>query len=709
MSPYELAYNYVLRTNRCIFLTGKAGTGKTTLLRRLCIECPKQTMVVAPTGVAAINADGMTIHSLFQLPPQLFLPTPQERRRLFAEMQLRQSKLRLLRNMELLVIDEVSMVRADLLDTIDAVLRSVRRRQSLPFGGVQVLFIGDLYQLSPVAREQEWTLLRDYYEGPYFFQSHVFREIQPVYIELDHVYRQQDMTFVSLLNEVRNNCLSPRSLALLNSRCMPDWKQNPDEPFYITLSTHNRQVDALNGAEFARLEGDCVEYGAQIEGTFPEAMYPMDATLRLKKGARVMFVRNDSAPEKLYYNGKLGIVLECTGDRIVVEDEQGRKIEVHRETWENVRYVSAPGSDEVQTEVAGTFTHIPLRLAWAVTIHKAQGLTFEHVVIDAAEAFAAGQVYVALSRCRSLEGIVLLRPIPDVALANAREVLQFTASQPDRETIEERLPDSQRDYLLQMLMGLYDFRDQIAALEMVQRGVEGSGSFNTDETRGYLKTLLDALQDEQRVAETFQRQIRGMVNRGEYGNLCGRVGAAHGYFKEKIAALCERLKASPAYTDDAHDGKEYEERMTELCVDLMRKERVMRGVAETDGAGDVVNGMLAAVFEARRRFVIPKVRISAKVEKRGKKIEMAGTDPGLLRALVALRKEIAKDLGVADRLYMVVATKTIVEICRCMPRTKKEMLAVKGMGAKKYALYGERALEIVNDYIANHCPGSALV
>lgn len=217
------------------------------------------------------------------------------------------------------------------------------------------------------------------------------------------------------------------------------------------------------------------------------------------------------------------------------------------------------------------------------------------------------------------------------------------------------------------------------------------------------------MQDEQRVAETFQRQIRGMVNRGEYGNLCGRVGAAHGYFKEKIAALCERLKASPAYTDDAHDGKEYEERMTELCVDLMRKERVMRGVAETDGAGDVVNGMLAAVFEARRRFVIPKVRISAKVEKRGKKIEMAGTNPDLLRALVALRKEIAEDLGVADRLYMVVATKTIVEICQRMPRTRKEMLAVKGMGAKKYALYGERALEIVNDYISNHCPGSALV
>ena len=699
MTPYDLTYQYVLRTNRCIFLTGKAGTGKTTLLRRLRVECTKQMVVVAPTGVAAINAEGVTIHSLFQLPPQLFLPTPQARRQLFAEMQLRQSKLRMLRNMELLVIDEVSMVRADLLDTIDVVLRSVRHRQTVPFGGVQVLFIGDLYQLSPVAREQEWMLLRDYYEGPYFFQSQVFREIQPIYIELNHVYRQRDMAFVSLLNEVRNNCLSPQSLALLNSRYQPDWKQDPDAPFCITLSTHNSQVDRLNEAEFERLEGKTVVYRAEIEGQFPEGMYPMDATLRLKVGARVMFTRNDSSADKAYYNGKLGIVSACDSERVVVEDEEGKRIEVHTETWENVRYVSLPHSDEVQSEVVGTFRHIPLRLAWAVTIHKAQGLTFEHVVIDAADAFASGQVYVALSRCRSLEGMVLLRPIPEGALANAREVLQFANAQPTIETIEQGLPESQRSYLLTLLSGLYDFRDQILRVEIVQRGVEAGQSFNMDETRTYLSNLLKTLQDEQHVAEVFQKQIRGLINRAEYALLRERTAAAYGYFSQRIAAVAEMLKASPAYTDDAHDSKEYAEHMTEIYVDIMRKEHIMQRLASADVSTDVIDSMLSLIFEARKQFVAPSIRISAKIEKRTKKTGSPTT--ALLNALIALRREVAEDYEMADRLYMVAPTKTLVEISKRLPQTKKEMLAVKGMGAKKYALFGERALAIVREHTKN--------
>ena len=512
MSPYELAYDYVLRTNRCIFLTGKAGTGKTTLLRRLQAECPKQTVVVAPTGVAAINAEGVTIHSLFQLPPHLFLPTTAARKQLFAEMQLRQAKLRLLRNMELLVIDEVSMVRADLLDTIDAVLRHVRHRHSLPFGGVQVLFIGDLYQLSPVAREQEWQMLREYYDGPYFFQARVFREIQPVYIELDHVYRQHDMQFIDLLNEVRNNRLTPQSLKILNSRYQPDWQPREDEPFHITLSTHNHKVDELNAVEFDKLTAPEEEYHATIKGTFPESMYPLEPVLRLKVGARVMFTRNDSSPEKQYYNGKLGIVTECDEEHILVQSDEGEEIAVHTETWENIRYTTMPNSDEVQSEIAGTFTHIPLRLAWAVTIHKAQGLTFEHVVIDAADAFAAGQVYVALSRCRSLEGIVLLSRIPESALSNAREVLQFTASQPTIETVADGLQHSQQDYLLLLLADLYQFGDLLFALEVVQRGVEGTNSFNLEETRAYLTRLHQALQAEQQVAETFQKQIARLVD-----------------------------------------------------------------------------------------------------------------------------------------------------------------------------------------------------
>ena len=703
MSPYELAYDYVLRTNRCIFLTGKAGTGKTTLLRRLQAECPKQTVVVAPTGVAAINAEGVTIHSLFQLPPQLFLPTTVARKQLFVEMQLRQAKLRLLRNMELLVIDEVSMVRADLLDTIDAVLRHVRHRHSLPFGGVQVLFIGDLYQLSPVAREQEWQMLREYYDGPYFFQARVFREIQPVYIELDHVYRQHDMQFIDLLNEVRNNRLTPQSLKILNSRYQPDWQPREDEPFHITLSTHNHKVDELNAVEFDKLTAPAEEYHATIKGTFPESMYPLEPVLRLKVGARVMFTRNDSSPEKQYYNGKLGIVTECDEEHILVQSDEGEEIAVHTETWENIRYTTMPNSDEVQSEIAGTFTHIPLRLAWAVTIHKAQGLTFEHVVIDAADAFAAGQVYVALSRCRSLEGIVLLSRIPESALSNAREVLQFTASQPTIETVADGLQHSQQDYLLLLLSDLYHFGDLLFALEVVQRGVEGTNSFNLEETRAYLTRLHQALQAEQHVAETFQKQIARLVGMQDWERLQQRMTAANGYFAPRIQQLCDIIKASPAYTDNKQDGKEYEERMTELHTDLARKQWLMQQIAETEGKSPL-NGDLEGpehwintLFQARARFVPPKIKLTTRAEQELPKTE---TDhPKLLKQLQALRRRVAEEQGVADQIFRVAATKTLVEISNRLPRTKKEMLAVKGMGAKKYALYGEKALEIVKKYL----------
>ena len=284
MSAYELAYEYVQHTNRCIFLTGKAGTGKTTFLRRLKQECPKQMAVVAPTGVAAINAEGVTIHSLFQLPPQLFLPTPEARKQLFSEMQMRAQKQRVLRNLELLVIDEVSMVRSDLLDTIDAVLRHIKHQPNHPFGGVQVLVIGDLFQLSPVEREEEWRMLQDYYRGPYFFQAHVFQQLNPVYIELDHVFRQTNMEFVEILNQVRNNTLTPQSLQMLNTRFLPDFNADEQKEYYIVLSTHNRKVDAINEREMDALPGREYQFSATIKDTFPESMFPMDEVLTLKLG-----------------------------------------------------------------------------------------------------------------------------------------------------------------------------------------------------------------------------------------------------------------------------------------------------------------------------------------------------------------------------------------------------------------------------------------
>ena len=390
MTHQELAYHYVQHTNRCIFLTGKAGTGKTTFLRRLKQECPKQMAVVAPTGVAAINAEGVTIHSLFQLPPQLFLPTDEARRQLFAEMQMRANKQRVLRNLELLVIDEVSMVRADLLDTIDAVLRHFKHRPTIPFGGVQLLVIGDLFQLSPVVREEEWRLLQPYYEGPYFFQARVFRELKPIYIEFEHVYRQTNVEFLSILNEVRNNALTPQSFAVLNGRVQEfrgsEVQESRGEGGAITLSTHNNKVDAINQREMDALKGREYTYKATINDTFPESMYPIDEQLTLKVGARVMFIKNDSSTDKLYYNGKLGVVTSLSKQAIHVRCDDGTEVNVHNEVWENIRYNADSGSDQVQTEIIGTFTHYPLRLAWAITIHKAQGLTFDQLSIDAEDA-----------------------------------------------------------------------------------------------------------------------------------------------------------------------------------------------------------------------------------------------------------------------------------------------------------------------------------
>lgn len=696
LSPYDLAYDYVLHTNRSIFLTGKAGTGKTTFLRRLCRECQKQLMVCAPTGVAAINAEGVTIHSLFQLPPQLFLPTPEARRKLFAEMQMRRPKQRLLANLELLIIDEVSMVRADLLDTIDAVLRHFKHRQNLPFGGVQVLFIGDLYQLSPVAREEEWNCLRAYYSGPFFFQASVFQEITPVYIELNHVFRQSNAQFITILNEVRNNCLSPQSLALLNSRYQPDYHPQKGAPFHIVLSTHNRKVDAINAEELAALKGKSYTFHATVHGTFTESQYPIDDTLVLKKGARVMFVHTDSSSDKAYYNGKLGVVVEVDSDHVVVECEEAdgttQRIEVHTETWENIRYTSAAGSDTIEPEVVGTFTHLPLRLAWAVTIHKAQGLTFDSVVIDAADAFAAGQVYVALSRCRSLEGIVLLSRIPESALTNAREVLSFTASQPDIAFIEQALPSSERGYFLQILSGLFDFRDAMVHVETLQRLVSGSTSFNRSTAIPYLNAVGATLSAWQQTAMSFQRQLQQIFAPAvvDMDYLTQRLQAASAYYVPKMEQLGSTLAASPVYADDKKDAKAFEEQIEELAVDMKRQMFVMQRVAEVPS--------LETYFAARQSFVVPAVHISAQGEQQANNSQDSN-HPVLLKRLFALRRALAAEQGRENALFVVAHTSLLVAISNSLPRTKKELLAIPGMGQKKYALMGERVLSLVAEYL----------
>ena len=589
MNIQELAYNYVQHTNRCIFLTGKAGTGKTTFLRRLKEECPKQMAVVAPTGVAAINAEGVTIHSLFQLPPQLFLPTDEARRQLFAEMQMRANKQRVLRNLELLVIDEVSMVRADLLDAIDAVLRHFKRRPSIPFGGAQLVVIGDLFQLSPVVREEEWRLLQPYYEGPYFFQARVFNEIKPVYIEFEHVYRQTNVDFLTILNQVRNNVLTPESLNVLNTRYIPDFRSTT----HITLSTHNNKVDAINQREMDALKGKEYIYKATITDTFPESMYPIDEQLTLKVGARVMFIKNDSSTDKLYYNGKLGVVTSLSKQAINVLCDDGIEVNVHHEVWENIRYNANTGSDLVETEIIGTFTHYPLRLAWAITIHKAQGLTFDQLIIDAEDAFAAGQVYVALSRCRSLEGLTLLTPIPTRALTNAREVLHFTDKQDSLQTIKDNLQPAQKEYLTILLCSLFDFREYTEQLYALQRMANNMTSLQMPSNE-YFSDLISLLLDLHTVGERFQQQIRQLMYHDHLDKLQERLQAASQYYVPKLYELLKAISDCPLRSNNQSDAAQLKQNLLDIYAAISRKAYMQAQMAQ-----DV---KVKAYFKARKTY-----------------------------------------------------------------------------------------------------------
>ena len=594
MTPQELAYHYVQHTNRCIFLTGKAGTGKTSFLRRLKEECPKQLAVVAPTGVAAINAEGVTIHSLFQLPPQLFIPTDEARRQLFAEMQMRANKQRVLRNLELLVIDEVSMVRADLLDTIDAVLRHFKHRPTIPFGGVQLLVIGDLFQLSPVVREEEWRLLQAFYDGPYFFQARVFRELKPVYIEFERVYRQTNMEFLSILNQVRNNALTPQSFAMLNSRV----RSLGDQEFRslegaITLSTHNSKVDAINQREMDALNGKEYTYKATITDTFPDSMFPIDEQLTLKVGARVMFIKNDSSTDKLYYNGKLGVVTSLSKHAINVLCDDGTEVNVHKELWENIRYNADSGSDLLQTEIIGTFTHYPLRLAWAITIHKAQGLTFDQLIIDAEDAFAAGQVYVALSRCRSLDGLTLLTPIPTRALTNAREVLQFTDNQDSLQTIEQNLQPAQQEYLTTLLCALFDFKEHTEQLYALQRMANNMTSLQIPPNQ-YITDLISPLLDLHRVGERFQQQIRQLMYHNQFDKLQERLLAASQYYAPQIYQLLKAMTDCPLRSNNQSDSTQLKQSILDIYAALSRKAYLQLQLAQ--------EVTVEAYFEARKSY-----------------------------------------------------------------------------------------------------------
>lgn len=551
---FELAEQFALQTRKHCFVTGKAGTGKTTLLKRLVERAQKNVVVVAPTGVAAVNAGGVTIHSMFGLPLTCFVPNDDfvdpnvatNRHRLLREhLRLRAEKLRVLRKLDLLIVDEVSMVRCDTLDAMDLVLRTVRRNRE-PFGGVQVMLIGDVHQLPPVAKEAEWSILRSYYRSPYFFDSLVWPQLDAVQIELHTIYRQSDERFLTLLNNVRNRRLSADDHRRLNERYDPSFK--PTEPGYVLLATHNLKADHVNSEELQKLPGRTHSFEAQIEGEFPEHLFPCDRTLHLKVGTQVMFIRND-AEGGAYYNGKLAVVKQIDGDDVTVAfRDTGLDYLLHRETWENIGYGVDAESGRIEKQELGTFSQYPLRLAWAITIHKSQGLTFDKVIIDAGRSFVAGQVYVALSRCRTLEGIVLHSTITPGALHDEPRIREFSASHHAAGQLQGVLVREKVRYANDQLLRLFTFSELSAYLEEWRELIAAKKLPDKETALTAHEQIRTRVGEIDATADKFQRQLNRLIDAtesdpGSAQILRERCGKAIAYFTGQIAAqLIEPLR-----------------------------------------------------------------------------------------------------------------------------------------------------------------------
>ena len=531
------AWDFVENTGRSIFLTGKAGTGKTTFLKEVMAGSRKRPIVVAPTGVAAINAGGVTIHSFFQLPFSPYVPGA----KVESKFDFSREKRKIIASIDLLIIDEISMVRADLLDAIDAVLRRFREH-NLPFGGVQLLMIGDLAQLTPVVTPEDERMLKPYYDTPYFFGSKALQQIDYVTIQLEHVYRQQDASFIKILNEVRSGQPSEEALEKLNSRSLtPGPSPKGEGSGYIRLTTHNNLANFYNESELQKLPGHAYTYRAEIKGTFPDYSYPTADALVLKEGAQVMFVKNDPSSEHKYYNGKIGCVMEASDNHLTVYCEgDSEAIEVEPLEWENTRYTLNEQTREIETEVQGTFKQLPLRLAWAITIHKSQGLTFEHAIIDANLSFAPGQVYVALSRCRTLEGLVLASPLEARAIINDERVDSYIAQQEyQAERSICQLPLLKQEYERYLLLQLFDFRAILYMEEsMVRIFAEFFYHSHASLKQLHDKTLQDLRQRILDVAVKWQQKIQTMpIESLRDAEFLDRVKRSAEYFADQLREI----------------------------------------------------------------------------------------------------------------------------------------------------------------------------
>ncbi len=685
---FDLAYRFVTETNENIFLTGKAGTGKTTFLKYLKENSTKNIVVAAPTGVAAINAGGVTLHSLFQLPFHPFLPTKNNKEELLAKIRYNKHRQQLLRKMELLVIDEISMVRCDVMDAIDTILKHARRNYHLPFGGVQLLCIGDLHQLPPVAQNHEWNILKEYYESPFFFDSLAIKEQSPLMIELDKIYRQKEESFVRLLNKVRNNQMDADDFEDLHLRYDPNFRPDRDDK-YITLTSHNKQADQINEQELYKLNSAKFTYKAIVEDEFPENMYPVEFEMNLKEGAQVMFLKNDLI-QKRYYNGKIGVIKTLAKDKIIV-DCDGYEIQVGTETWDNSRYTLNCADGKLEQETLGTFTQYPLRLAWAITIHKSQGLTFEKVMIDAGAAFSSGQVYVALSRCTSLDGIVLLSKIPSSAIHSNDNVIKGQQSLAHKGSLVERFAGARQLFTQQLLEEIFSFGEVNAAIEQLAFQIHQYKDKLNGEATDWIENFKKHIAADKAVGLKFIGVIAGLMKEeGVIENnvlLQKRISDAANHFIPKLEAYLKELKTHPLNTEHKEASIPVNEKLNEFALALYNSNFYMQYCKQPFS----VTGFL----QHKLKYVVPRFNITCYASETAEtKTDSANVE--LYDTLKRWRNMVCKEND--QPIYMVANQASLQEICTFLPLTKKDLMQIGGFGKAKAEKYGDEILEAVESF-----------
>ncbi len=686
----ELAREFIYSTGANIFLTGRAGTGKTTFLRNALGGLHKRAVVAAPTGVAAINAGGVTLHSLFQLPFSPHIPGATHNPERGFRFRMGKNKIALIRSIELLVIDEISMVRCDVLDAIDQTLRRVRRSVK-PFGGVQLLMIGDVGQLSPICVDGEWDMLREHYPTPYFFESHALRECGYVTIELQEIFRQSEPHFTSLLNAIRDNAITHDVLNELNKRYIPHFSP-PTTQRYITLSTHNHSANRINTQRLLDINSESKIFKATIKGDYPSSAYPNDTELELKVGAQVIFIKNDLSPDKLYYNGLIGEITDIKGSGVSVQPNNGGKpITVAEVAWESIEYSIDESSGEIREEVKGSFKQLPLRCAWAITIHKSQGLSFDHAIIDASSSFAHGQVYVALSRCRTLEGMVLSSPLTLGAVVKDGNVEEFNQYITDNQPATDDLHRHQRAYLCTTLCEVFNLSGLQQHLSAIVKLLGGHLYMERPELCRAFAEALHTIDDECiKFSKGFCRQIVDIVSSSKEDTLLHeRLKKASLYFHPRLVPITPLLEELREIKPDA---KELHKRLKEGYEALREEHIVKLSAIKLCEEGFSV--------ESYQRIKVESITQTLRGEQKGGRSKGKESHDiihqELYDTLINWRSAEAKDRGVPA--YVVMTNRAIIEIQARLPQNIGELKSISGIGTVKTKQYGEDIITIVKDF-----------